>query len=228
KASISFSDFPMTTAATQSWLALLATGVMVIPASLIALPAKAAPCTNNLLISTIVAAGPAGYSCELGILQYTFFEDINELGIKANGQPNTLASISFTNSTYAQEITFQDLDVKNIVYFAYQISALAETNETIDSVRQTLVQDPASPPPDPGTTDLTPDPSLPFWPYGSPITLTASYEPSSTAVTLKQLNHTIEKTPAPLPLAGAGFAFGFSRKLRRRILRASPSRHHAG
>lgn len=210
----------MTTTAKKSWLALLATGGMLITSSLVALPAKATPCVNGLLISTIVAEGSAGYSCNLGSITYTFNEDISELGVDQFGAPNPLASISFTNSLNQQRLSFDNLLVQGYVFFNYEILSPIEA---IESVAQIYTPSNMSPPPGP-TTGVTTTPLLPSPPSSFPVIVTTIFEPGNPPTTLNSLTHNIEKTPGPLPIAGASLAFAFSRTLRRRIHQVSPKR----
>ena len=203
--------FPMTTAATKPWISLLATGGLMITAALIAPPAKAqTPCMSGLPVNTITNSGPSGYSCELGGLSYTFFNNLAELD-----NPN--AVVNFQTSQLMQTITFANLDYQGAVGFFYKIIS---PNEEITDIELSYSQDPQLP--DPIVEILTTAPTLPKPP--SPVvalTVETVFE-SDTSMgppfqTLTSLTHTIHKTPAPLPLAGAGLAFGFSRKLRRRI-----------
>lgn len=210
----------MTTAAKKSWIALLATGGMAITSSLVALPAQAIPCQNGLLISTIVAAGPAGYSCNLGSITYSFNDDIVELGEDQFGLPNPLASISFSNIPKQQRLGFDNLLVQGPVFFTYEILSPIDTIESVD---QTYTPNNMTPPPVPPTGVIA-TPLLPATPADGPVTVTTIFEPDFPATTLTSLTHTIDKTPGPVPIAGAGLAFAFSRKLRRRIHQVSPKR----
>jgi hypothetical protein len=210
--------FPMTTAATKPWISLLATGGLMITAALVAPPAKAqTPCMSGLPVSTIVSSGPSGYSCELGGLNYTFFDNLAELD-------NPGAIVNFQTSQLLQVITFDNLTTEGAVGFFYK---LISPFETITDIQLSYSQDP--PLPDPIMEILITAPTLPKPP--SPVvalTVETVFESDPSVgppfQTLRSLTHTIHKTPAPLPLAGAGLAFGFSRKLRRRIHNASHKR----
>jgi hypothetical protein len=209
--------FPMTTAATKPWISLLATGGLMIAAALIAPSAKAqSPCMSGLPINTIVTAGPSGYSCVLGGLKYKFFDNLNELDT-----PN--AFVNFQDSPNMQVITFANLTSQGTIGFYYEVTSPIET---INDIELSYSQDPSAPPP---TLELVETiPLLPAAPSPNPLTVETTFEPDTSMAppfqTLSSLTHTIHKTPAPLPLAGAGLAFGFSRKLRRRILHASGKR----
>ncbi|MEB3316838.1 MAG: hypothetical protein VKO39_01665 [Cyanobacteriota bacterium] len=165
---------------------------------------------SGLLIKTIVDAGT--YTCTLGELTYTFSSDLSEL----NNSTDT-SYVNFYDSVPYQEISFLDTAAPDVVGFSYQ---LLSPIETIDMIDLNFTQDPVNPPPSEARVDSTP-------PLGSPpsipYTLTTIIEPAGSAgsQTLTSLTQKIYKSPAPLPLAGAGLAFGFSRKLRCRIGRAS-------
>jgi hypothetical protein len=203
--------FPMTTAATKFWLALLATGGMMLTTSLIAPAAKAQsqPCMSGLLISTIVNAGPTGYSCDLGGINYTFYDSLTEL-------ENPLAMVKFQDSAKMQKITFDNLSTQDDVAFSY---GLVSVTDIIEEVVLSYTQDPSMPAPLMESVSTTP--ILPANPSQNTIYVDTIFMPDTSMAppyqTLTSMTHTIHKTPAPLPLAGAGLAFGFSRKLRRRI-----------
>ncbi len=205
----------MTSKATKPWVALLATGGLMLGTSLIALPARAqTPCVNGLLISTILSAGSGGYTCHLGELRYTFNDSLSEL----NNTTST-SYVNFYDSSNFQEIAFLDTEAPDAVYFYYEI---VSPRETIDVIDVSFTQTPASPPP--LTVEATGAPPLPADPSPTnPTTITVSFDPDTSQgpQTLTSLTQKVYKSPAPLPLAGAGIFFGFSRKLRRRIGQAS-------
>jgi hypothetical protein len=135
------------------------------------------------------------------------------------------AALNFVNTSTFQKLIFANLSNQGSIDFTYNITAITES---VISIEQTFEPDPMSPPPlfPPfGSTGLSTIPGLPFPPSISPLTVEATYEPDTSGsppyATLTSLIHTIHKTPAPLPMVGAGMAFAFSRKLRRRIHRAS-------
>ena len=207
----------MTPAATKPWISLLATGGLMITAALIAPSAKAqTPCVSGLPISTIVNTGTTGYSCELGGLKYTFFDNLVDLN-------NPSAIVNFQDSPNMQLITFANLTSQGSIAFYYEV---VSPIETITDIELSYSQDPSMPPP---LQELvTGIPLLPSPPSLSALTVETMFEPDTSMAppfqTLSTMTHTIHKTPAPLPLAGAGLVFGFSRKLRRRILHASGKR----
>jgi hypothetical protein len=53
--------------------------------------------------------------------------------------------------------------------------------------------------------------------FGSMLYVTDMYQTLSTTAQISDLTGTFYATPGPLPLLGAGTAFGFSRRLRKRI-----------
>jgi hypothetical protein len=57
--------------------------------------------------------------------------------------------------------------------------------------------------------------------FGSTIYVTDMYQTVSPTARISDLTGTFYATPGPLPLLGAGTAFGFSRRLRQRIKSAS-------
>jgi hypothetical protein len=210
-----FQISPMTSTATKPWVALLATGGLMLGTSLIALPARAqTPCVNGLLISTILNAGSGGYTCYLGEMRYTFNDSLSEL----NNTTST-SYVNFYNSGDFQEVAFLNTAAPDAVYFDYKILSPIET---IDAIDLSFTQTPASPPP--LTVEATGSPVLPADPSPiNPTTITVLFDPDTSLgpQTLTSLTQKIYKSPAPLPLAGAGVFFGFSRKLRRRIGQAS-------
>ena len=204
----------MTTAATKPWISLLATGGLMITTALIAPSAKAqTPCMSGLPVSTIVSSGSSGYSCELGGLKYTFFDNLGELN-------NPGSIVNFLDSPNMQMITFANLTSQGSIGFYYELTSPIESINQIDL---SYSQTPSAPPP---IIELvTTSPVLPSAPSPASISVETMFEPDTSMgtplQTLTSMSHTIHKTPAPLPLAGAGLAFGFSRKLRRRIHHAS-------
>lgn len=210
----------MTTAATKPWLALMAVGGMVITTSLMASPAKALPtCVSGLPISTIASTGATGYSCTLGGLDYKFDSNVGSL----DSTPSSV--VNFFDSPTIQTITFANLDINYDLYFSYTILSPLES---ITDIVQTYVQNPSSPPPLPALTGITTTPALPAPPSPIAMVVQATYAFDTSMAppdpTISSLTHTINKTPGPLPVAGAGLAFGFSRKLRRRIHERSRAR----
>lgn len=186
----------------------------MITTALIAPSAKAqTPCMSGLPISTIVSTGSSGYSCELGGLKYTFFDNLGELN-------NPGSIVNFLDSPNTQVITFANLTSQGTIGFYYE---LISPIESINQIDLSYSQDPSMPPP--MFEMVTTSPLLPSPPSLASISVETMFEPDTSMAppfqTLTSMTHTIHKTPAPLPLAGAGLAFGFSRKLRRRIHNAS-------
>ena len=210
----------MSFAPAKPWMSLLAAGGMVISASLIATPANAAPCVTTLVSQIVIATT---YQCELGTLQYKFNDTIAELS-----QDSPTATISFNEvSQNSQNVIFSNLESKSFTFY-YEVSSPLQNNETIDTAELTFTQIPSTPLPDPNFTGVFPFPNLPSNPYDSPLTFSLEFAPDtnfpSPYPTLTSMTSNIYKTPAPLPLASAGLAFAFSRKLRRRINQVSVKR----
>jgi hypothetical protein len=206
----------MTRAATQSWIALLASTSLLVAGSLIAGPAKALTCVSGLPINTIVNTA-GGYTCQLGLLEYTFNQSMLELD-------NPSSYVNFYDSLAYQEISFINTNTTGGAGFDYKVIS---EYESIDKLELSYTLSPSSP--DPviatitGPDPLIPSPGNPWPPQTNPLTIETDLIPDSspTTQTLTSMTHKIYKSPAPLPFAGAGLAFGFSRKLRRRALRAS-------
>lgn len=197
----------MIVATPKSWPILpAACGVLLSGAFALAPAQAASPCPNSILIQTI--ASLPSYTCDLGGLMYTFN---NSLGSLAGANP--AATLFFQNSTTSLTLKFDNLSTDTLVGFNYKILPVSET---ILAINQTYQLSPSLPPP--FQNDITTS-TLPAPP--SPLTtdVQVTFEPDGN--TLISLTHTIEKTPAPLPIIGTGLVFGFSRKLRRRITRAS-------
>jgi hypothetical protein len=210
----------MTRTASTPWASLLTTGGIVLFSAINAAPAAAAPpCVSGTLISEIVTPPSTGYTCEIGGIIYTFNPSMAEL----NSSPT--AALNFINTPTFQKLIFANLSNEGLIEFSYEINTMTES---VVSIEQSYEPDPMLPPPlfpPVGLTGLATIPGLPFPPSPSSLTVEATFEPDTSGnppfATLTSLTHTIYKTPAPLPMVGAGLAFAFSRKLRRRIHRAS-------
>lgn len=207
--------------ASKPWASLLTTSGIAFLSAMSTTPASAfPPCESGILISAIVTPPSTGYTCEIGGIGYTFNDSISEL----NSSPT--AALNFINTPTFQKLEFINLSNQGTtIGFNYTIYAISES---VLAIEQSYEADPMSPPPlfPPfGITGVTTAPGLPFLPSPNPRTVEASFEPDTSGnppfATLTSLTHTIQKTPAPLPMVGAGLAFAFSRKLRRRIHRAS-------
>jgi hypothetical protein len=206
----------MTRAALNQWISLLATGGLAIASAMIAAPAHATPpCVSGLLISTIVNPPSTGYTCELGGITYSFNTSMTELAA------SPVAALNFVTTKTFQKLIFTNLSNQDLIQFSYEIDSPVET---ILSIEQTYEPDPMVPPPlfpPLGLTGIMTNPGLPSAPSPFPTTVEALFEPDTTGnppyATLTSLTHTIYKTPAPLPMVGAGLAFAFTRKLRQRI-----------
>ena len=212
KASISLPDL-MITAAKKPWIALLAIGGLVMSTSLIASPAHAAPpCLSGLKIQTVVDAGAGGYSCELSSLTYTFYDNMVEL---TTGAPD--AAINFDTNGDLQTISFTKLALAKYTVFTYEVLSPVKQVESVDMAfdPDPLIPTPYIPP------IVTPSPILPTPASTSPVSFTIEFDPDTAdpnnLAVVRGMSNVIFYTPAPLPVLGAGLAFGFTRKLRRRI-----------
>ncbi|MEB3333788.1 MAG: hypothetical protein VKP70_02255 [Cyanobacteriota bacterium] len=210
----------MTSIAPKPWIALLAIGGMAIAPSLITTPAKAAdPCPSAVPISTIVSSGALGWRCTLSTITYDFYDGtlLSEL---TSANPNS--ELIFTDSPTLQTLTFNALDYQGDVFFPYKVYSPVMI---ILSADQAYQQDPTTP--DPFSSTLTASTTFPRPPSTiSTFTLTSKFLPDTTdpfaIPVLNSLTHSIGKeVPGPLPILGAGAAFGFSRKLRRRVQQGS-------
>jgi hypothetical protein len=201
----------MTPAAKKTWISLFATASTMILGAIIPSPAKAVDCVSGKLISEIVVAG--NYSCRLGQQDYTFNSSVGELD-----NATQTSTIDFYDSQYMQQIIFTNTGSEDFVLFNYTV---VSQTESIDDIQVSYTLSPSLPPP--LSSAVATSSPLPY--AGSPLPLTVDgiFDPDTSlgTQTLTSLTHTIYKSPAPLPLAGAGLAFGFSRKLRRRVMQAS-------
>jgi hypothetical protein len=189
---------------------LIAIGSLLITSTMFSPNANAQTiCKSGLLISTIVNYGSTGYKCELGDLQYTFYENIVELN-----NPN--AKINFLDSRTFQKITFTDLNSQGVVAFYYDV---VSPFETVTKIEMAYNQEPLFP--IPFQSEVSSIPILPSSPSLGPITVETNFTPDDSLVppyqTLTSLTHTIYKTPSPLPLFGVPLVFGFCRKIKTRI-----------
>lgn len=190
---------------------LVAASSIFIASSLLPMSVNAqTACMSGLPISIIANSGPSGYSCELGGLNYTFFNNLAELD-----NPNAI--VNFQDSPNVQVITFANLTHQGDVGFFYKIIS---PYEEITDIELFYYQDPSFPYPELNgvfTAPTLPKPPSPIYPLTVETIFMPDTSIGSPSQTLISLTHKIYKTPAPLPLAGAYLAFGFSRKIRRRI-----------
>jgi hypothetical protein len=207
----------MLISARKSCPTLLAAGGIAIGSLLVAPPAQAAPCTTTP-IQKIVDDGT--YTCLFGKITYTFNSSMVELA------HNPGASLRFEHSSAEQKIIFDGLANSDLMYFTYNIQS---PYESIIDIEQTytpypVVPPPLTPPNDFNASGIRAVPGLPSIPSDFDIEITALLEPDTYGFppypVFTSLTHTIYKTPSPLPLAGAGLAFAFSRRLRQRIHRS--------
>lgn len=185
---------------------LIVMGGILTPATSQAAACPAGP--PGVPISTL--ATPPFYTCDIGGFRYIFDinSDLNEL-------ITPTAALIFNALPTVQTLRFTNLANTNIVDFAYKIKPLS--GEALD-FQQTYLQTPSGSTPLENSWTTTPVFS-PTNPTDMEIIVRATFEPDN--ATLTELTHTIVKTPGPLPTLGAGIAFAFSRKLRRRVSGAS-------
>jgi hypothetical protein len=202
-------------------LATLATGGLMLALSLAGPSAKAQTmCTNGLPISTIVATGLNGYTCELGSLTYKFASDISELNL-----PNQTGYLDFINTPTSQEVIFSNLAFQGLSEFSYTVSS---TTDTITTILQTFTQDIALPAPLQSEVFATVPSTV--------VSLIAVLEtdmspPPANRPKVTSITHSITMVPVPgpLPVMGTALALGVSRKLRRRIQQAKTlTQHNSG
>ncbi|MFN6339567.1 MAG: hypothetical protein ACK41W_12705 [Cyanobacteriota bacterium] len=179
--------------------AVLAAGGLAIIATLAGPSAQAAPCVSTT-VDWIFNNAP--YICELGgTVEYTFGTDLAD-----NLSGGTL---SFMDGPTAQTIKITGLSLTNpIVGYTFGVNVLSPSFEIADATQTYTTSTPF---------DAVLINSV-VTPGGFPISsqnLTTSFRANGGNLT--SMTMTIEKTPTPLPILGAGAALGFSRKLRRRI-----------
>ena len=125
------------------------------------------PCISGLPLSTIIASGAPGYSCQLGQVTYTFYDDIIELD-------NGTSFIDFFNSPPMQRIGFQGLTSEDLFLFTYGMTA---PHQTIESIIQTYTPFPMTPPPLVPPTGVSTNPDLPSVPDQGTIFVFSTFEP---------------------------------------------------
>jgi hypothetical protein len=161
--------------------------------------AQAAACVNQT-----ITAGFTGYVCDLGDVQYTFGNDLGEF---------TGGQILFTDGAALQEIEFLPATPITDPIISFTLGAAITAPNTITKV--------TSSPTFSGTIALD-TLEYPAAPQANPFSsgnIIANFIGTGGALSSYSLN--ITKTPGPLPILGAGAAFGMSRKLRRRITQVS-------
>jgi hypothetical protein len=207
----------MTPAAKKTWIFLFASAGTMLAGSIIPSPAQAVDCISGKLISEIVQSG--SYSCRLGEQNYSFNASVGELD-----NVTQTSTIEFFDSKNMQQIRFTNTGATDFVLFNYSV---VSPTESIDDIQISYNQTPSAPPP--LTVLVATNSGLPYSPSTVPLVLDTLFDPDTSqgTQTLTALTHTIYKSPAPLPLVGAGFVFGFSRKLRRRVRDGSGKRTSA-
>jgi hypothetical protein len=193
------------------WLPVLSSG-FVICGAMAGSPAKALPpCQNGILVSQIVLSGT--YSCDIETISYYFNSSFSELAA------NPTAAIYFSHSPMVQTISFQNLDNYDPVVFNFEMLSPLESILGIDQTYQYL--DPNTAPPETPPTGVASSIPIPTVPSALPFTVDVNFSPDYANTppdpTITKLTYTIHKTPAPVPLLGAGLLFAYQRKLRRRI-----------
>jgi hypothetical protein len=173
--------------------------------------AAACPTGDPGIPISVLATPGSPYTCDLGGFNYLFDDrsGLSELGASST------AALVFETTPAEQKLIFKNLANSSLVDFIYFVTPLTE--EALE-IKQTFVQTP------PGSTPvenliITVPSFSPGSPTTMPFDVRATFEPDN--ATLTELTHTMVKTPAPLPLLGAGLTFGFTRKLRRRIAAVS-------
>lgn len=199
----------------KSWPSIAFSGALLLCAATAAAPVKAqTPCPGSKLIEEIVSSTPATYTCELGNITYEFNQTLNVFYIA-----NPAAKIVFTDAPSSQTLSFQNLSNDNIVGFDFKIKSPFESILQIDQTASLNSSPPLYPPN--GLTSVNTTEALPTNPSLVPFNVEVIYEPDTFALPqppiINTLTYTIQKTPAPLPLAGTSFAFALSRKLRKRL-----------
>lgn len=154
-------------------------------------------CSTHL-ISDIINPSlyPDGFTCTLGDKTFSEFNGIGDL---AGGK------LTFSASDNIYQLLFDDLNLTSDISFNYKV-VVNDLAKSIVGLGQTFGGSAT-----PTINDLISSESLPT----SDTTLVSTLSFPSGSVT--SITQTITQTPGPLSILGAGTAFGFSRKLRRRI-----------
>ncbi|MEB3259359.1 MAG: hypothetical protein VKP63_01880 [Cyanobacteriota bacterium] len=198
----------------------LATGGLMLALSLTGPSAKAQTqtCMSGLPISTIVATGLTGYTCQLGTITYTFSSDISELNL-----PSLTGTLDFLHTPTSQAINFSNLEFQGFAQFSYTATS---TTDTITSILQTFAQTPPSPDPIESNVFAT----VPSTVVSVMAVLETDMSPPvSLRPKVTSLTHNISMipVPGPLPVMGTALALSVSRKLRKRIQQAHSLEHHS-
>lgn len=197
---------------TQTWMTALAAGGMALSATFAAPPAHAA-CPTSISFSSLTPS----YVATCGELEFYDFQGISF------ARPGTVDFLTSGSTTQSLVFNFDPPGLPDSGgipdTFAYKVRVLSFPANYLVSASPTLVGS-ASPT---SFADLT---SPQFGTAVSIYQMNAEIEvvaAPTTTQTISQLTHTYTKAfvPAPLPILGAGAAFGFTRKLRKRIKSAT-------
>jgi hypothetical protein len=205
----------MVTTAVKFWSSIASTAALLLCAAAAA-PAKAqTPCPSSKLIAEIVNSVPPEYTCDLGNITYEFNQTLNNFYFMS-----TDATIVFSDTPTFQKISFQLLKNNSILSFYFRVTSPYEAILQIDQEASLNSSPPLYPPFGLTAVTTSVDP-LPSNPSTIPFDIEAIYDPDTSVLPqppiINALTYTIYKTPAPLPLAGTGFVFALTRKLRKRI-----------
>jgi hypothetical protein len=194
----------MSTFKSQLLAGLMICGGLFFPSA-----SQAAACPTGspgVPISTLAS----GFDCEFGGFNY-LFDNRSQIG-ELDSTPSS--ALVFEMTPTSQSLKFTNLANASLVDFLYFVTPITEAALSIE---QTFIQVPSGSVPFDNTLTTTPIFS-PINPATMPFEVRATFEPDGAVLT--ELNHTMVKTPAPLPVLGASVAIGFSRKIRQRISRA--------
>jgi hypothetical protein len=172
-------------------------GAMVLAPMLTPAPSQAAGCGTYTVTELLGTYGAGGDTIDCGDKSFYSFSDI-DFG------PDTTATFADLGTTHTLTWNFSTPLAGPAMFLGkYTVEPIG--SETILDIDDTVYS--GSGPVSPNlVTSITGD----IWDVEAGIDLGPS-------ATLSSWTNTIQQTPGPLPILGAGAAFGFSRKLRRRI-----------
>lgn len=173
-------------------------GAMVLAPMLTPAPSQAAGCGTYSATDLENVYGLGGATITCGDKSFYAFSDIvGDFG------PGTTATITDLGATHTLKWDFPTLTGPGMYLGKYTVEPTG--SEKIIDILDNVYTGTGTILPN-LTTNITGD----VWDVEADITL-------GTGATLSSWTNTIQQTPGPLPILGAGAAFGFSRKLRRRI-----------